>query len=62
MDAGLERGGFELLNADHFWGNCESLWSTVSLCFWVTANHFWPIVNHFSNGFAKKPFFGHHSF
>ena len=25
--------------------------------FFSTANHFWPIVNHFSNGFAKRPFF-----
>ena len=46
---GLEIDGFASLNANHFWGNCASLWPTDSSYFWVTANHFWPIANHFSN-------------
>ena len=28
--AGLEMGGVALQNANHFWGNCESLWQNAS--------------------------------
>ena len=30
--------------------------------FFGTVNHFEPIANHFSNKFAKRPFFGSHPF
>ena len=43
-------------NANYFWGKCESLRSTDSQYFWVTANQFKPIANHFANGFTKRPF------
>ena len=49
-------------NANHFWGNCESHRQSNSPNFFGTANQFWPIENHFSNGFAKRPFFGPHTF
>ena len=52
---GLEIGGIASPNANHFWGNCESLWQSDSSNFFGTANHFWPIANLFSNGFAEKP-------
>ena len=52
---GLEIGGVVLQNANHFWGNCESLWQSDSPNFFGTANHFWSIVNHFLNGFARRP-------
>ena len=50
------RGGIASLNANHFWGNCESLWHSDSPKFFGTANHIWPIVNYFSNGYAKTFF------
>ena len=62
LSTGLEIGGFASPNANHFWSNGKSLWPTDSPYFWVTANHFWPMMNHFSNGFAKRPFFGLHPF
>ena len=46
--AGLEIGGIASPNANHFWGNGESLWQCDSPNFVATANHFWPIANHFS--------------
>ena len=51
---GLEIGGIALLNANHFCGNCESLWQSDLPNIFATANHFWPIANHFSNGFVKR--------
>ena len=30
MYVGLEVGGIASLNANHFWGNCESLWQSDS--------------------------------
>ena len=53
---GLKIGGIASPNANHFWGNCESLWQSDSPNFFGTTNPFWPIANHFSNGFAKRPF------
>ena len=50
---GLEIGGITSPNANHFWGNCESLWQSDSLNFFGTAGYFWPIANHFLNGIAK---------
>ena len=52
VSAGLEIGGFASPNANHFWGNCKSVWPTDSQYFLVIANYFWPIAKHFSNGFA----------
>ena len=49
--------------ANHFWGNCESLWSIDTQYFWVIANHFWPIANHLSLLMdSQKIFYGPHSF
>ena len=60
--SGLEIGGITSPNANHFWGNCESLWQSVSPNFLGTVNHFLPIANHFSNGIAKGSFFHPHPF
>ena len=54
---GLEIGNIASIDVNHFWGNCESLWQSDSQNFFGTANHFLPIMNHFSNGFIRKPFF-----
>ena len=35
----LEIGGFASPNANHFWGNCESLWQSDLPNFVGTANH-----------------------
>ena len=59
---GLEVGGIESPNANHFRGNCESLWQNDSPNFFGAANHFWPIANHFLKGFAKRPFSRPHPF
>ena len=57
LHRGLEIDGIASPNVNHCWDNCESLRQSDSLNFLGTTNHFWSIVNHFLNGFAKKPFF-----
>ena len=58
----MEIGGIASPNANHFWGNYESLWQSDAPNFFGTANHFWPIANQFANEFAKRLFFGPHPF
>ena len=59
----LEIGEFASPNANHFWGNCESLWPTDLQFFFVTANQFWPNANNFCKWIRKKTlFFGPHAF
>ena len=36
----LKISGIPSPNANHFWGNCESLWQSDSPNFFGTANHF----------------------
>ena len=56
---GLEIGGFVSPNANHFWGNGESLWPTVLPYFLCLCESLltdaWQIT--FSNEFAKRSFF-----
>ena len=54
---GLEIGGIASPNANHFWGNCESLRQSDSPNFFGTANPFWPIAKHFSMDLSKDLYF-----